>query len=119
MEKISQIVPSNPRMTAADLPKSGAVRPGAPGFGRQTGESRGGPVKDVSTAERAMTAASSLADQRRAGESKIIDQLARDFFLSEPVGPAADALQPGSSMNAAAIRDAVAPPRGSLIDVMA
>ena len=95
MEKISQIVRPNARMAAVDLPKSGAVRPGAPEFGRQTGASRGGGPREVSTAERAGLVASNLADQRRAGETKIIDQMARDFFMSDVTGPAADAAAPG------------------------
>lgn len=122
MEKISQIVRPNARMTSADLPKAGSVRPGAPGFGRQTGESRGGPVKEVTTAERAGLAASDLAEQRRAGESKIIDQMARDFFMSEAVGPAA---QPASGASIGPVALDLSPPasgyvpRGSLIDVQA
>lgn len=37
MEKISRILPSNPRVQAVDLKSSAPVRPGTPQFGRPVG----------------------------------------------------------------------------------
>lgn len=129
MEKISQIVRSNPRVAAVDVAKSGSVRPGAPGFGRQTGESRGGPARDITTADRAIIAANDLADQRRSSETKIVDQLARDFFMSknDDLGPGTTLVSgPMTPTQPAAIQNAIADlapdgytPRGSFVDVRA
>ena len=129
LEKISQIVRSNARVAAVDLNTSGSVRPGTPGFGRATPESRGASFKEISTADRATLAANELADQRRVSEGKIVDQLAHDFFQGKNdfAGPAT-AVSAGPAATPAAIRNAMsdlgpAPsgytPRGTFVDVRA
>lgn len=93
MEKISNIVRGNSRVTSADVKSSSAVRPGALSFGRTVGESPAGPEKqEGSTASRANTIHSQMAEQRRSSNDRIVEQMADQFFMSRirrPVDSAA------------------------------
>ncbi len=128
MEKISQIVRGNSRVSSADLKNAAPVRPGAPSFGRPVGESTAVSHSPVSTAARAAALHAEITEQRRAhGPDKIVQQMSDQFFMSRIRRPEEDVetVSPDARMEA---EMAEAPemeepveytPRGSYIDVRA
>ena len=90
MEKISRILPSNPRVVAVDTSESQSLRPGAPQFGRSqaartevqdkisinsASPGKGGYVQD----DRPLT---TYKNPKEVRHSKIADDLSKKFFLS-------------------------------------
>lgn len=90
MEKISRILPSNPRVVAVDTSESQSLRPGAPQFGRTQAArtevqdkisinsatpGKGGYVQD----DRPLT---TYKNPKEVRHSKIADDLSKKFFIS-------------------------------------
>lgn len=84
MEKISHIVRGNSRVTSADVKSSSAVRPGALAFGRDTGTSSAAPEgeKALTTASKAATLQSQMADRRSSAQDRTVADIADQFFMS-------------------------------------
>ena len=95
MEKISQIVPGNARLTSVDLSRGPASRATVPDRG-------------MATAERAANLQTQMAEQRRSSADRMTDQIADSFFTSQ-VPPVRDDVVTASSFT----------PRGSFVDVQA
>lgn len=146
MEKISRIVRGNSRVASVDLKNSAPVRPGAPGFGRPTGESTAVNNKALSTADRAIAIHKEMNERKMANtEQTVVQNLADKFFMERMRRPQLeDVVAPGmgqvpSAEMAAPVEaapseddaevsepvDSVTPPeqrytpRGSYIDVRA
>lgn len=83
MEKISNIVRGNARVSSADMKGSSAVRPGVPAYGRPVGESsQTGPPAE-STASRAAALHNEMAEARRSrSQDNVVAQLADNFFMT-------------------------------------
>jgi hypothetical protein len=84
MEKISNIVRGNARVSSADVKSSSAVRPGALSFGRDVGTSTGPNDPAGTTASRAASLQSQMAEQRRSAsdKEKMVAQMSDSFFMS-------------------------------------
>lgn len=84
MEKISHIVRGNSRVNSVDVKSSGAVRPGALTFGRDVGSSPGAATEGErgSTASRAASLQSQMADRRSSSHDRLVDDMADQFFMS-------------------------------------
>jgi hypothetical protein len=84
VEKISHIVRGNPRVASVDVKSSSAVRPGALAYGRDVGTSTSAPEgeKALSTASKAATLQSQMADRRSSAQDRIVDNMADQFFMS-------------------------------------
>ena len=85
MEKISHIVRGNSRVASVDVKSSSAVRPGALAFGRDVGTSTAAPEaadRGATTASKAATLQSQVADRRSSSQDRIVDNMADQFFMS-------------------------------------
>lgn len=82
MEKISNIVRGNSRVSSVDLRSSSAVRPGVPTFGRPVGASSGSLEREGTTAARAAQIQSQMTEQRRTSQDGIVTAMADQFFMS-------------------------------------
>lgn len=91
MQKISGILPTTPRLTSADLKDSGAVRPGAPTFGRPIGESNLASRVRKSSIDGMMNDNQFISDRQKGviEKAKIIEDLSSGFFMSKPAKMAA------------------------------
>ena len=95
MEKISRILPPNPRTKTMDVSRSQPGRPGAPSLGRpQIDFVRPQDVGDqfsLSTAERAVDAQTPLyKNTKENARTRIVDELAKKFFEANPKSVARD-----------------------------
>lgn len=98
MEKISHIVRGSPRISSVDVKSSGAVRPGALAFGRDIGTNTLAPEGErnlTTTATRAANMQLELNEKRHSGQSKVVEQMADQFFLSRMRRPEEPTLSQG------------------------
>lgn len=85
MEKISNILPANPRISSVDHRGAATVRPGAPGFGAPEGKSAGAAVQfsksDLATklGKEFTSTDWKVRDLAKAG---MVDKLSQSFFTS-------------------------------------
>jgi len=137
VEKISNIVRGNSRVSSVDLKSSSAIRPGTPSYGRPVGEASVRIEREGTTASRAAELNLQLKDQRRSAQDRVVEEMADKFFMSrtnrlgdaitaipkdgvegitapgnkEPVGPKADVVKAGVKADSvkadAALKDAV------------
>lgn len=88
MEKISRILPPSARTKAMDVSKAQPGRPGAPSMGRIPGEGPLNMIEDqvsLSTVEKAMDQQTPLyKNTKENARAKIVDDLARKFFETDP-----------------------------------
>ncbi|MBX3022572.1 MAG: hypothetical protein KF799_12945 [Bdellovibrionales bacterium] len=83
MEKISNIVRGNSRVSSVDLKSSSAVRPGTPSYGRPIGEASASPEREGTTASRAAALNLQLREQRRSSvQDRVVENMADQFFMS-------------------------------------
>lgn len=83
MEKVSNIVRSNARVTTADNKSSQTARPGMPAFGRPQAESAPAPEKTTSTAQRAALMHEGMQEAKRAmSQERMVQKISDDFFMS-------------------------------------
>ena len=82
MEKISGILPSSSRVSTVDLRSSGAVRPGAPSFGREQGESNLMKNSIVRSTNSAIQRHNELMEARVGDKERveIVSNMADNFF---------------------------------------
>ncbi|MCB0389738.1 MAG: hypothetical protein KDD58_00535 [Bdellovibrionales bacterium] len=85
MQKISGILPSSSRLTSVDVKDAGAVRPGAPTFGRPVGESNLFKNSVVRSAHQAIQKHNELWSERSEQHDKaqVIQDMADSFFKSK------------------------------------
>jgi len=83
VEKISQIVKGNARVSTVDLKDAAPVRPGAPTFGRPVGESTSRRSFAESTAHRAAAIHNELMEKKKAvAQDETVNKLAEQFFMT-------------------------------------
>jgi hypothetical protein len=83
VEKISNIVRGNSRVTSADLKSSSAVRPGVPTYGRPVGDSPPVQERAGTTASRAAALQTEMSEQRHASnQDRLVTTMADQFFMS-------------------------------------
>lgn len=88
MEKISNIVRGNSRVSSVDLKSASAVRPGAPSFGRAIGASPASTERETTTASRAVALHNAIVEKRRNEiEDRVVSNLADKFFMSRARRP--------------------------------
>lgn len=89
MQKISSIIPSSPRVSGVDMKSAGAVRPGAPSFGRSMGESTEVNRDGLTTAQKAVNLREEMDNRRRGiGEQpEIVQKMTEQFFLQKSSMP--------------------------------
>ena len=143
MEKVSNIVRGNARVTTADTKSSQTARPGMPAFGRPQAESTAPvPEKMTSTAQRAAAMHEGMQEAKKAmSQERMVQKISDDFFMSRgrrpgetateaeiPPTVAARLAKPSEQINLGEVEleDQAAmaepqgyTPRGSYINVMA
>lgn len=83
MEKVSNIVRSNARVTTADTKSSQTARPGMPAFGRPQAESTAAPKETTSTAQRAALMHEGMQEAKKAmSQERMVQKISDDFFMS-------------------------------------
>lgn len=97
MEKISSILPSNPRVKSVDVKDAHPVRPGVPAMGRPIGRSSNQDRFTVSQKAKDLAFQETLGSGRNPRDEahvKIVDTMAKNFFetrLQPKPAPAARA----------------------------
>lgn len=82
MEKISSILPGNPRVHSVDLDDAPPARPGAPAFGRKAGRNTVNDRVTLSQKAKEMAAQDTLAvrNPKEASRAKKVEELNKRFF---------------------------------------
>lgn len=95
MEKLSSILPSNPRVKNVDMADSHPIRPGVQSYGRPTGIT---PLKDrfsISEEAKDLAFKETLAstNPKEAKSIKAIDDMAKKFFEGKVESPVGKSMQ--------------------------
>jgi hypothetical protein len=118
MDKISSILPSNPRVQSVDMDEAPPARPGAPAFGRKAGRNT---VSDrVSLSQKAKDLAAQdtmmVKNPKEASRAKKVEELNRRFFetrlqkpeIEEPVSQAVtESLEDSDRVEVGRLRDGI------------
>lgn len=82
MEKISSILPGNPRVHSVDLEEAPPARPGAPAFGRKPGRNTVSDRITLSAKAKEMAAQDTMMvkNPKELSRSKMVEELNRRFF---------------------------------------
>jgi hypothetical protein len=82
MEKISSILPGNPRVQSVDLDEAPPARPGAPSVGRKAGRNTINDRVTLSQKAKEMAAQETMVGKnpKEVSRTKMVDELNRRFF---------------------------------------
>jgi hypothetical protein len=82
MEKISSILPGNPRVHSVDLEDAPPARPGAPTFGRKAGRNTVNDRITLSAKAKELAAQDTMMTKnpKEASRAKMVEELNRRFF---------------------------------------
>ncbi len=111
MDKISSILPGNPRVQSVDLDEAPPARPGAPAFGRKAGRNTINDRVTLSQKAKEMAAQDTMMvrNPKEASRAKKIEELNRRFFetrLQKPEVAAPASQQVAETVTEEALQDA-------------
>jgi hypothetical protein len=119
MEKISGILPKNPRVTSVDMENSQTVRPGAPNFGQRPGRSDIRDRVSVSGIKKTedLESLKTYKAPKEQARAKIAEEMARKFFMDHdrPVVSSERAIEQATAWAAPEIAAEVEAARAEII----
>jgi len=106
MDKISSILPGNPRVQSVDLDDAPPARPGAPSFGRKAGRNTINDRVTLSQKAKDMAAQETVMkkDPKEVSRTKMVEELNRRFFETRLQKP--EAMAPRSEEIAERVTEA-------------
>jgi hypothetical protein len=115
MEKISSILPGNPRVHSVDLDEAPPARPGAPTFGRKAGRNTVSDRVTLSQKAKELAAQDTMMvkNPKEASRAKKVEELNRRFFETRLQKPE-PAAQPASQEIAETLNEAASQDLGNL-----
>jgi hypothetical protein len=91
MDKLSNVLPTSPRVKSVDLRDAHPMRPGAPGFGTPTGSTSHDRLS-ISETARDQALQERMAAPMETARAKIASEVTRNFFENRISEPAAGSL---------------------------